>query len=84
MHDMDDWATSDEKDPQSLMISQERADAIKKAINSLPSKGRKILMLWSEGTSYREIAEQYNISIHTVNTHISRMKQKLRIDLVGL
>ncbi|MDU1890381.1 MAG: RNA polymerase sigma-70 factor [Dysgonomonas sp.] len=57
-------------------------DIISEAVNSLPSKCRKIFMLSrNEGLKYREISENLNISVNTVENQMSIALKKLRIKL---
>lgn len=55
---------------------------IEASINALPAKRREIFKLSREkGLSYREIAEQLQISIKTVETQMGLALQQLREDL---
>ena len=57
-------------------------EAVKDAINSLPKKCRKIFLLSrNEGLKYREISENLNISVNTVENQMSIALKKLRIKL---
>jgi two-component system response regulator NreC len=49
-------------------------------LDLLTSREREVLQLLAEGMSNREIAEQLNISIKTVETHRSNMMSKLDVD----
>ena len=49
------------------------------AVDSLPEMRRKCLLLAKrDGLSYKEIAEELNLSVHTVRNHISRALETLR------
>ena len=49
------------------------------AVDSLPEMRRKCLLLAKrDGLSYKEIAEELNLSEHTVRNHISRALETLR------
>lgn len=55
---------------------------INEAINSLPEKCREIFLLSKfKGLKYREISEQLNISINTVENQMSIALRKLRVQL---
>jgi len=49
-------------------------------VSSLSSREREILRLISRGKLSKEIADQLNISVHTVNTHRQHILEKLNAD----
>ena len=54
-------------------------DKIKMAIGDLPPKGREVFeMCFIQNFSYKEIAEELDVSVNTVKTHISKSLKKLR------
>jgi len=68
--------------PLDGLITKELENALKDAIETLPEKCREIFELSRfKGLKYREIAEELNISIKTVETQMSRaigsLKKKL-------
>jgi RNA polymerase sigma-70 factor (ECF subfamily) len=68
--------------PLDGLITTELENAIKDAIDSLPDKCKEIFELSRfKGLKYREIAEELNISVKTVETQMSRaihtLKKKL-------
>jgi len=73
-----------DKEPVSLsgedyLIERELAERIEYAVASLPPQGRHIFRLSrEEGKKYREIADELNISIKTVETHMRRSLMQLR------
>ncbi|MEM9983982.1 MAG: RNA polymerase sigma-70 factor [Bacteroidota bacterium] len=59
--------------PEEEVIVQEIRQVLTRAIASLPPQGQHIFRLSrEEGLKYREIADQLNISIKTVETHMRR------------
>lgn len=55
---------------------------VEKAIGELPEQCRKVFELSRyEGLKYKEIAERLNISVKTVETHMSNALKILRINL---
>ena len=65
----------------------EKESAILKAIESLPAARKKIFLLSrKENKTYREIAEEMNISIKTVENQVSQALKQLRnkIDLTTI
>lgn len=68
---------------EDYLIGQELSDRIDAAIASLPPQGQHIFRLSrEEGKKYREIAEELNISIKTVETHMRRSLIQLRAALL--
>ena len=66
----------------SSLLSEELEMKIEQAINSLPEKSQIIFRLSRfEGLKYSEIAEKLNLSVKTVETQISRVLKKLRVQL---
>lgn len=65
-------------------LDQEKlALRVERAIHSLPPQCRVIFLLNREGgLKYKEIAEQLNISIKTVETHMGRALKHLRSELI--
>lgn len=58
---------------------------VQKAVSQLPEAQRQVLCLSRfEGLKYAEIADVLNISVKTVETHMSRALKKLRQSLAGL
>ena len=64
------------------LMGKEMEEVINKAIDNLPEQC-KIVFVKSrfEGKKYREIAEELNISVNTVETQMSRALKKLRVEL---
>ncbi|MEN8250372.1 MAG: RNA polymerase sigma-70 factor [Bacteroidota bacterium] len=70
--------------PLDGLISKELENVIVDAIENLPEKCREIFELSRfEGLKYREIAEELNISVKTVETQMSRAFASLRKKLPG-
>ena len=65
--------------PESLLLSRIDADALRRAIESLPLIFREVLLLADmEEMSYREIGETLNIPIGTVTSRLLRARRKVR------
>ena len=78
LSDSDEWLlTSDSDDPLNILILQEMADKIEKAIATLPARCKEVFLLWKEGFAYEEIAKQLGVSINTVRTQITTAKTKM-------
>ena len=68
-----------EPDPQQSAESNELADAVRKAIASLPENQRAAIVLQRyEGLSYQEIAEVLKTSVPAVESLLSRAKESLK------
>jgi RNA polymerase sigma-70 factor (ECF subfamily) len=68
------------QEPVDLQVEYNELNQILEGIiNSLPSQQKKIYLLNRiEALKYREIAEQLNISINTVENHMSRALKNIR------
>jgi RNA polymerase sigma factor (sigma-70 family) len=66
-------------DPEALMIQNELADAVQKALLQLSSEQREVLILKEyEGLKFREIAEALNISENTAKSRLYYALNHLR------
>jgi len=65
--------------PHRLLEQEETRRFIRKAVSSLPSKYREVIILKEmEGFAYAEIARILEISIETVGVRLVRAREKLR------
>jgi len=64
------------------ICSVEVCSSIDKVVNRIPPKARKIFMMSRfEGMKYKEIAENLNISVKTVETQMTRSLSSIRKEL---
>jgi RNA polymerase sigma-70 factor (ECF subfamily) len=71
--------------PDDLLEREERAGAVRKAIESLPEKQRIAIILHRyEGMSYKEIAEVMGTSVASVESRLHRAKEALAEKLADL
>ncbi len=74
-------------DPRSVgadeeLIRQEKVEAIKEAIASLPENQRTAVLLRRyEEFSYEQIAQTMNLSVEAVKSLLSRAKENLKVNL---
>jgi len=74
-----DYYSPDENDTFQNLIRKERTSALEIAINELPEKGRKCFELsYVYGIKSKDIANQMDISVRTVEAHIYKSLQILR------
>lgn len=60
----------------------ELTDRLNKIIDKLPARQREIYLLHkNEGLNYQEIAEKLNISVNTIENHMSRALKTIRTGL---
>lgn len=65
-----------------MFSENEIEELLEKAIANLPEKCRQVFILSRmEGLKHEEIAQQLNISVHTVQNHIITALRKLKIEL---
>jgi RNA polymerase sigma-70 factor (ECF subfamily) len=64
------------------LLARELEENIAQAVGNLPGECRKVFELSrTEGLKYREIADNLNISVKTVEAHMSKALRSLRIEL---
>ncbi len=65
-----------------FIFSDEIHQIIESTLNKLPEKTRQIFLLNRyQGLSYKDIAEQMDLSVKTIEFHISKALSKLRFSL---
>ncbi|MCW3807508.1 RNA polymerase sigma-70 factor [Plebeiibacterium marinum] len=76
------YSQGDYFDVQDSMLAKELEAKLGEIIESLPEKCRKIFLLSrQEGKKYKEIAEELDISVKTVETQMSRALKVFRTEL---
>lgn len=67
---------------EETVLFNEANDKLTKAIDHLPMQRQKIfVMRWKRGLSYKEIAEQLELSVKTVETHLRLATRQLREEM---
>ena len=68
--------------PDAAVVASEIGSAIERAAESLPPQARAVFELrWVEGLRQREIADRLNLSIKTVEMHMTRALRVIREQL---
>jgi len=71
--------------PDRLLASKETAAKIQQALDRLPFEQRTALILREvEGMRYEEIAFSLDVAVGTVKSRLTRARQALRAELLGL
>ena len=71
--------------PDRLLASKETAAKIRQALERLPFEQRTALVLREvDGLRYEEIAFSLNVAVGTVKSRLTRARQALRAELLGL
>src|SRR5262245_61606587 len=66
-------------DPEALLLHTDTVGAIERAIDALPDRARRVLVLREmEGLSYRELADVLGVPMGTVMSSLSRARQAFR------
>jgi RNA polymerase sigma-70 factor (ECF subfamily) len=72
-------------DPVQRVIAAEQQGSVRRALEQLSELDRQILMLkYSEGWSYRQLAEHMGVSTDTIEYRLIRAKRRLRGQLTHL
>jgi RNA polymerase sigma-70 factor (ECF subfamily) len=75
----DDPGGSSVPDPLDWLLLDERRQAVREALGRLPRRDAEILLLkYTEGWSYRQLAEQLGTAESTVESRLHRARRKLR------
>lgn len=78
-------AKSEAAPPIGWLVSNERRDLVRRALNLLPSRDAQILLLkYTEDWNYHQIAANLGCSHSAVETRLHRARQRLREALVRL
>jgi len=56
---------------------QERAEAVRRALEMLSERDRDVLLLWDAGLNYEEIAAETGLSKGAIGTTLARARQRL-------
>ncbi len=70
-------ATSPPEDGLAAVERRARREAVRQALAQLGDRDREILLLWSAGLSYAEIAERTGLAIGAIGTTLARARRKL-------
>jgi RNA polymerase sigma-70 factor, ECF subfamily len=79
-------AEEDRRTPASdaRVLAQERETAVRKALDLLPLRDRRLLILRHEGFSYREIAEALGVAPSSVGTLLARATAAITTAYLGM
>lgn len=64
--------------PQAYLLNKEILAIIESALETLSDKHKEVLLCWSEGLSYREIAELKKIPVQTVGSRLHYARSHLQ------
>jgi len=71
--------------PLSWLLAEEERQLVRRAVESLRSKDRELLLLkYTEHWSCRELAERLGISVTAIETRLDRARRRLRRELAKL
>jgi len=78
-------ADTREPDPLGWLLAEERRGQVREAVARLPRREAEMLLLkYTEGWSYRQLAEHLGISESAVEARLHRARKRLRSELVAL
>jgi RNA polymerase sigma-70 factor (ECF subfamily) len=66
--------------PEALVLQRERAEEVKRAVETLPADFRDVIVLRElEGLSYKEISAIVGVPLGTVMSRLSRARERLLV-----
>ena len=81
----DQQQRNESSDPLQWLLMEERREAVRRSMEQLPDRDREILLLkYSEGLSYEQIAERLGLSPSAVQSRLHRARGRLRQQLLAL
>ena len=81
----DQQQRNESPDPLQWLLMEERREAVRRSMEQLPDRDREILLLkYSEGLSYEQIAERLGQSPSAVQSRLHRARGRLRKQLLAL
>lgn len=72
-----DVAESSRPTPDHDYEEKERAERVRRALDSLSDRDRDVLLLWDAGLNYADIAEQTGLAPGAVGTTLARARKRL-------
>ena len=85
VHDQKHNYSIDDRNPESILVSQEMLQAVSRSIQRLPEKCQLVFKLVKEeNLKYKEVAHLLQISEKTVEMHVGNALKKIRNDLKRL
>ena len=80
-----DDTTSRERDPLIWLLAEEQREMIRDAVEQLPGRDKELMLLkYTEGWSYRQLAEHLGLSESAVEARLHRAREKMRRVLAHL
>lgn len=71
------------EDPAAVIGRNLEAEQVRNLLATLPERDRNLLILWSSGLSYKEIAGAMEINESSIGTMLARAERKLRDHMTG-
>ncbi len=71
-----------EKEPLDWMLTEERQETVRRALELIPSRDKEILMLkYIHNWSYKEIADKLSATVPAVQARLHRARERLRREI---
>lgn len=79
--ELENWVPSNEGNPEDALLRQERSQAVREALATLPPRYRKALLAYAEEDSPAAVASRLGLSASATWTLLSRARSRLRLQL---
>jgi RNA polymerase sigma-70 factor, ECF subfamily len=63
--------------PDEAVLEEEEWDQMRRALDALTERDREVLLLWSAGLSYREMADVTDLASGAIGTTLARARRRL-------
>ncbi|MEX0873875.1 MAG: sigma-70 family RNA polymerase sigma factor [Actinomycetota bacterium] len=79
--ELERWVSDHDGNPEEMLIRAERSAEVRRALDQLPPRYRKALLLFAEENSPAAVAKRMGLSAKATWTLLSRARSRLRVEI---